>query len=80
MKKINLNESQLMRLMEGIENYGDNSTAERHDLGQTYITAVQDDEDGPEEPINNSIEKEVGNTQSPYWGRVSANGGQSHTF
>lgn len=46
MKIINLNESQFNRIMEDLENFGENPIADFHDLGQTYIQSKIADPDG----------------------------------
>ena len=72
MKIINLNESQFKKIFEGIENFGDNSMADFHDLGQTYTQSkIADPNGGDDEdskPINTDKIAHQRTTQQ--WGAV----------
>ena len=72
MKIINLNESQFKKIFEGIENFGDNSMADFHDLGQTYTqTKIADPnggDDGDSDPI--TTDKKAHQQTPQQWGTV----------
>ena len=72
MKIINLNESQFKKIFEGIENFGDNSMADRQDLGQVYtqgkITDPNGGDDDDSEPMTGD---KFAHQQTPQqWGTV----------
>ena len=72
MKIINLNESQFNKILEGIENFGDNSMADRQDLGQVYTQSKIADPMGGDDLDSDPIttDKKAHQQTPQQWGAV----------
>ena len=69
MKRISLKESQFQRLVEGIENYGDNSTPEFQNHDEVTVTSKIHGKDGDVKDSNPV--KDISRMISPQqWGAV----------
>ena len=71
MKRISLKESQFQRLVEGIENYGDNSTPEFQNHDEVTLTSKIHDKDGDVKDSNPVKTDKISHSLSPQqWGAV----------